>query len=701
MKYKHLPLALSGLFIAIATATATVAAPPAPFSAQDMVAMQRLSDIEVSPDGKRVVYSLRSTDMNANKGRTDLWLLELGKLRAKPRQLTDNPANEGSAQWSSDGSQIYFLSERSGNPQVWRIAPSGGGAAQVTRLPLEVGSFRISPKGDRLLVSLETFVDCVDLACTADRLRKSQNHIATGVLHERVFARHWDSWSDGRRSQLYSILLDEQGMAGLPPVNLTAGLDGDVPGKPFGGREDYAFSPDGATVAFSIRIAAQGEPWTTNFDVYSVSVAGGTAINLTAANPASDTQPAFSPDGARLAYLAMDRPGYEADRQRLMVMNLKTAETRPLTQNWDRSIDSFAWSRDARTLFATAHHLGQMPLWTIDAASGRASAITGSGSVEGFSVGADRITYAANDLANPTDLYSVAFTGGKATQLTHINPDLHSLRRFGDYEQFSFPGARNELVYAYLVKPVGFRPTQQYPLAVLIHGGPEGSMANEWHWRWNAQNFAGAGYAALLIDFHGSTGYGQAFTDSINHDWGGKPFEDIQKGVAAALKKYPWLDAQRMCALGGSYGGYMVNWIAGAWPDGFKCLVNHSGVFDNRSMYYSTEELWFPEWEHGGPEFQNPAGYSKHNPVDQVSAWKTPMLVIHGQRDFRVPYTQSLSTFNALQRRGIPSELLVFADENHWILKPANSMQWYEVVIDWMNRWTGKPASAAVSSKRK
>ena len=243
------------------------------------------------------------------------------------------------------------------------------------------------------------------------------------------------------------------------------------------------------------------------------------------------------------------------------------------------------------------------------------------------------------------------------------------------------------------MKPAGFRASQQYPLAVLIHGGPEGSMANEWHWRWNAQAFAGAGYAALMIDFHGSTGYGQAFTDAINQDWGGKPLEDIQKGLAAALARYRWIDGTRACALGGSYGGYMVNWIAGQMPERFRCLVSHAGLFDNRSMYYSTEELWFPEWEFGGPEFLNPAGYARYNPVDHVKDWKTPTLVIHGQLDFRVPYAQGLSTYTALQRRGIPSELLVFPDENHWILKPANSMQWYEVVLDWLNRWTSRTPS--------
>jgi dipeptidyl aminopeptidase/acylaminoacyl peptidase len=409
---------------------------------------------------------------------------------------------------------------------------------------------------------------------------------------------------------------------------------------------------------------------------------------LTADNPAWDGQPAFSPDGSTLAYLAMDRPGYESDRFHLVLLDLKSGAKRPLTQNFDRSIGSFAWSQDGRMLFATTDHLGQHPLWSIDAMSGRAAAITGEGEVEGFSVGRQKIIYSLSNLAHPADLYAVGFSGGKPQPLTHVNQELLAERALGEYEQFSFPGWNAENVFGYVVKPAHFKRDQRYPVALVVHGGPEGSLANLWHWRWNAQVFAGAGFGVVMIDFHGSTGYGQAFTDSIGGDWGGKPLEDLKRGLAAALERYPWLDGERACALGGSYGGYMMNWIAGQWPDRFKCLVSHDGIFDNRSMYYSTEELWFPEWEMGGPEYRNPAGYAKFNPVDGVANWKTPTLVIHGQRDYRVPYEQGLAVFTALQRRGVPSELLYFPDENHWVLKPANSVQWYDTVLAWLERWT-------------
>jgi dipeptidyl aminopeptidase/acylaminoacyl peptidase len=692
---------LSALSICcVAGLTGAAASPPAeptlPFSVQDMVRMERISEVAVAPDGKRVAYTERSTDMEANKGRTALWLLDTAKRGANPLRLTDGGPNSSSAEWSKDGKFIYFLSNRSGSTQVWRISSSGTGprgdtpvadSTQVTNLPLDVGSFHVSPKADRILVSVDVFLDCPDLDCTKKRLDSRAHSSATGQLHTQLFIRHWDSWSDGRRSQVFTMALSDSGVAQGSPANITGGI-GDVPGKPFGGREDYAFSADGAEVAFSVK-AQVGEAWSTNFDIYEVASDASTQPkNLTADNPAWDAQPAFSPDGTQLAYLAMERPGFEADRFRLVLLNLQSGVKRVLTQNWDRSITSFAWSRDGKTLFATADHLGQRPLWAVDAASGRASAITGAGEVEGFGVGASKVFYTASNLKQPADLYSVGLAGGKPAQLTRLNQATLEQRKFGEIQQFNFPGWNGENVFGYVVKPVDFKPDRKYPVAFLIHGGPQGSFGNAWSWRWNPQAFAGAGYAVVMIDFHGSTGYGQAFTDSISGDWGGKPLQDLKLGLDAALKANPWLDPDDVCALGASYGGYMINWIAGQWTDRFKCLVSHDGIFDNRTMYYSTEELWFPEHEFSGPEYQNPAAYAKFNPIDHVSKWKTPTLVIQGQQDYRVPDSQGISVFTALQRRGIASELLYFPNENHWVLKPADSVQWYDTVLKWLNRWT-------------
>ncbi len=685
---------LAGVGAAAAAGTDTAAATGAAagpasqhFDVRDLVRLDRISDVAASPDGKQVAYTLRTTDLENNKVRTTVWLCDARNPGGAVR-LTDLAANASAPEWTRDSREVYYLSNRSGSTQVWRSDVAQHQAVQITNLPLEVGTFRVAPRMDRLFVSLEVFLDCADLACTKQRLEAKAHAPGRGMLYDHLFVRHWDAWNDGRRSQLFAIALDPAGPATGTPLNLTDRIDGDVPGKPFGGREDYAVSPDGAQVAFAVRAVA-GEPWSTNFDIYTVPAGGGTPRNLTAQNPARDGAPAFSPDGTRLAYLAMDKPGFEADRLHLVLLDLKSGTRRALAPQWDRSIAAFAWAPDGKTLFATADDLGQRPLWSLDAATGTPTAITGAGEVEDFSVGRGRVLFTHSDLAHPADLYGVGFAGGKTRQLTQLNAAVLAQRRLGDYEQFDFAGWNGERVYGYAIKPANFDPARRYPVAFVVHGGPQGSMANVWHWRWNAQTLAGAGYAVVMVDFHGSTGYGRAFTDSISGDWGGKPLEDLKAGLAAALQRYPWADGNRVCALGGSYGGYMMNWIAGQWPDRFKCLVTHDGIFDNRTMYYSTEELWFPEWENGGPEYANPAGYARDNPADFVSRWRTPTLVIHGQLDYRVPYEQGLAVYTALQRRGVPSELLYFPDENHWVLKPANSIQWYDTVIAWMNRWTG------------
>ena len=668
-------------------ATPAIAA-PRNFGVQDLVRLDRISELAVAPDGRRVAYTLRSTDMDANNGRTGIFLYDPDKTDQDPTRLSDLAANGTSAAWSANGRYVYYLSNRGGSNQVWRSDPQRNEVLQVTHLPLDVGSFRLSPTGNRLLVSLEVYRDCGDLTCTRQRLDAAAKSPAHGVLYDTLFARHWDTWSDGRRSQLFGVALDASGLASGRPVNLSGNFDGDVPGKPFGGTEDYAFSADGRQVVFSMRVVPTGEPWSTNFDVFEVPAEGGTPKDLTSDNPAWDGQPAFSPDGKTLAYVATDRPGFESDRFHLVLLDLKTGGKRTLTPRWDRSVANFAWAPNGKTLYATADDLGQRPLWAIDAKSGETRALTGEGEVETFATGPRQLYFTHSDLKHPANLFMSGFTGGTPRQLTHLNDALLAERQLGDYEQFSFAGWNGEKVYGYRVTPPGFDKQRKYPVALVVHGGPQGSMGNIWHYRWNAQTFAAAGYVVLMIDFHGSTGYGQAFTDSIRGDWGGKPLEDLKLGLAAALERYPYADGNRACALGGSYGGYMMNWIAGQWPDRFKCIVTHDGIFDNRSMYYSTEELWFPEWENGGPEYANPAGYARHNPVDYVNRWTTPTLVIHGQLDYRVPYAQGLAVYTALQRRGVPSEFLYFPDENHWVLKPANTIQWYDTALGWMNRWT-------------
>ena len=668
---------------------ADAAASRQPFSVEHLVRLKRVSEPALSPDGKTVVFTVRATDMDANRGRTDLWSLDLATKDAQPRRLTSSPENDSSPQWAADGRSLYFLSSRSGSSQVWRLNGAGGEAQQVTRLPIDVGSFKLAPNAQLLAISAAVFPTCAaDFACTAKRLDDKPK--ASGQLHQRLFIRHWDTWDDGRLSQLFVLTLAD-GAAQGAPVAISRALDADIPSKPFGDASEYSFSPDSATLVFSTRIKGRTEPWSTNFDLYRASVTGGELQNLTADNPAWDTQPVFSRDGSLLAWRAMQRPGFEADRFHIMLLDLKSGERRALTQDWDRSVDSLAFASDGRTLYVTTDHLGQHPLWSVEVKTGKPTLLTGPGHVSDVTVGEREVVFTLASLKSPAELYALT-TKGDLRELPRMNAEQLAEVVMGEPEQFRFTGANDEAVYAYLVKPVNFDPRHKYPLAFIIHGGPQASYANAWSYRWNPQTYAGAGYAAVFVDFHGSPGYGQAFTDSISQDWGGKPLEDLQKGLATALERYPWLDAGRVCALGASYGGYMINWIAGNWSEPFRCLVNHDGVFDTRAMAYSTEELWFVEWENGGPAYAKPDNYEKFNPINHVAQWNKPMLVIQGQRDFRVPDTQGISAFTALQRRGIPSRLLYYPDENHWVLKPANSVQWHHEVLRWLDEWLGTKA---------
>ena len=680
-------LRLLVLGAAIAAATNAVAAPRG-LTIEDLASMDRVGSPVLSPDASRVVYTVRATNMEKNRGITQLWMIDLKATKPAPVQLTQHDASSSQPQWSPSGDAVYFVSGRSGSAQVWRLPMTAGGeAVRITDYPLGVESFRLSPKGDRLALAFEVFRDCADLACTKKRLDDKSKNKATGMLYNEMFVRHWDTWADGRRNVLYSAPIDASGKAGAP-VSLSGSLDGDVHSKPFGDNADYQFSPDGQKVVFSARVAGKAESWSTNFDLYEVPAAGGAAPrNLTAENPAWDAKPSFSPDGKTLAYLMMKRPGFEADRFHMVLLDVATGKKRVLAQEWDRSIADYKWRPDGKALLANADDIGNHRLFSLDVASGKVTALTGKGYAGEFDVQKDTVISAAASLGGGAQLVKLKTEGAeqKGTQLTWANAERLKDVKMAEYEQFSFKGANGETVYGHVMKPWNYEPGKKYPVAFLVHGGPQGSFGNSWSYRWNPQVYAGAGYASVFIDFHGSTGYGQGFTDSISGDWGGKPLEDLQKGLAAAVAKYDFLDGQNACALGASYGGFMMNWIEGNWSDGFKCIVNHDGVFDQRGMAYSTEELWFTEWDNGGTYYANPNGYEKFNPVHHVAKWKTPMLVVQGDLDFRIPTAQALGTFTALQRQGIESKLLVFPDENHWVLKPANSILWHHTVIGWLD----------------
>jgi dipeptidyl aminopeptidase/acylaminoacyl peptidase len=660
------------------------------------------------------VYTVRSFDVEKNSSRTDLWLQNLRDTKAAPKKLTNNaPPGDGkdnskgngdgnntSPAWSASGDAIYFLSTRSGSDQVWRMAISNSSPAtpaKVSDLPLPVESFKLAPQEKRIALSIEVFRDCPDLACSKARLDKMAQSKTAAIIHDQLLFQHWASRKDGRRQVLFSAALDGNHSLAEAPVNLSGSIDADVHAKPFGDQNDYTFSPDGQSIVFAAKAVGKAEAWSTNFDLFKVPAAGGAAPqNLTPQNKAWDAQPAFSPDGNTLAYLAMKHPGFEADRFQIMLMDTASGKQRKLAENWDRSAQDLRWSDDGKTLYSSAHDLGQLRLFAIDVASGKVSAQSGPGNVNHYDVRGQSIVIAQANLASGTQLfYRPSNQTGQADQgnwqqISHVNQSAQADIGLAQYEQFSYSGAKGDKVHGYVMKPWNAKAGEKYPLVLFVHGGPQGSFANNWTYRMNPQVLAGAGYAVLFIDIHGSLGYGQRFTDSVSQDWGGAPLVDLKLGMAHAAKQFAWLDGKNACAMGVSYGGFMMNWIEGNWPDGFKCIINHAGAFDQRSMYYSTDELWFNEWENGGTYYDVPAKHEKFNPANHVKKWKTPMLVTQGEMDFRIPSTQSFATFTALQRRGIESRLLVIPDEGHIFGKPANSLVWNNTILDWLGRYLKK-----------
>ena len=660
--------------------TVSVGAQSHPFSIHDMLALDRVSEPQVSPDGRWLLFGLRQPDLEADRVRTDLYLVRVDG--SDMRRLTTDEAGDFNGRWAPDGESVYFISTRSGSAQVWRIPVNGGEAEQITDEALDLGNLMVAPDGRKLGYTMEVFPG-MSPAATKARLDEIEQRKTSGIVYDRIFIRHWDTWKDGRRSHLFVKPID-RGEA----VDVMRDMDADTPSKPFGGGEEFTFTPDSLAVVFAARDVGAEEPWSTDFDLYRAGIDGmGEPLCLTEGNKAWDTMPSFSPDGKTLAYLAMTRPTYESDRFRIVLRNGPEGTERVLTEDWDRSVVGFCWAPDGRTIYATAGNLGHTSLFAVEVAGGAVRTVVKEGAIGSVSAADDRIYFEMASFKSPVELYAVNSSGSIVRTITQINAEKLAAARMGDFEQFSFAGWNNERVYGFVVKPVDFDPARKYPVAFLIHGGPQGSFSNGFSYRWNPQTYAGAGYAAVMVDFHGSTGYGQAFTDSIRGNWGSRPFEDLQKGLAAALEKYPWLDGERVGALGASYGGYMINWIAGNWPDRFKCLVNHDGLFDTNLGFYATEELWFPEWEFAGTPWSNPSAYEKYNPKNYTANWRTPMLVIQGLQDFRVDNAHAFGTFNALQRRGIPSKFLIFPDENHWVLKPNNSLLWHQTVIGWLDQW--------------
>jgi dipeptidyl aminopeptidase/acylaminoacyl peptidase len=678
------PRRVSALFSPLATiaaglgfaAAAAAAAPP--FTATEMMKLKRLADPQLSPDGTQVAYALTEIDLAGQARNAELWLAPVAG--GEPRRLTSNPASDTRPRFAPDGRTLAFLSTRDGSSQVWQLDLAGGEAKKLTSLSTGVDAFEWLG-GKRMALVTEVFPSCgADDACNAKTLAEAGKP-SNARAYDELLYRHWDTWDDGRRSHVLAFTIDGGGL-----VDLTPGGD-DAPPFNLGG-EDWGVSPDGSEVCVA-RKDAKGEAWHTNAELYLVAATGG-AAKLVSDSPGYDTGCRYSPDGRLLAYRSMARAGYEADRFKLVVYDRQAGTRRTLAEDFDRSLDALVFSPDSKTLYFTAEDRGSTPVFSVPVAGGAVATLVTGGTHGDLGVSRDGRTLVATvaTLTHPAEVVRFGSDGKGLARVTRVNDDF--LKGFGltPGESVSYSGAAGKSVQAWVVRPPGFDRSKSYPLMVLVHGGPQSVLPDGWSYRWNAQVFASAGYVVFMPNPHGSTGFGQQFTDDINRDWGGKPFEDVMKGTDFALT-LPGVDKTRVVAAGASYGGYMINWLAGH-TDRYRALVTHSGVFDLVSMYGSTEELWFPEWEFGGPYWAQPESYARWNPREHVKAFKTPTLVVHGERDYRVPLEQGLAMFTALRRQGVPARLLTFPDEGHWVLTPWNSVRWYAEVIGWLDRWTKK-----------
>jgi dipeptidyl aminopeptidase/acylaminoacyl peptidase len=711
-----------------------------PFTFEDMMKLKRVGEPVPSPDGKWVLFSAIDVDLAANKKTSHIWIVPLagGSERVLiADQDGDRP------RWAPDGKRFAFISTKDGGSQVWiaRFDGATGAVTTVGRLtdfPTEAGGELWSPDGNNILFTSDVYPECGDdSACNAKKLKEAEKSKA--LIFDRLLYRHWNAYKAGKRTHIFVITaLDEfpySGQGGRVivefPRDLTPG-DYDAPVFSLGGQDDYAFSPDGQEICYTSN-HDKVEATSTNNDLWIVSVNGGAAKNITADNPASDSTPLYSPDGKYIAYRAQQRPGYESDRFRLMLYDRKTGKRTDLTlAAFDRWVGTFTWAPDSSRLYLVAEDKGESPVYSVEFTSKLDSepgydiaihhtdvhinelfggfnddlAVTSDGKTLFFtqmSVGSPTEIYSGNVASSKEGMRLISvdkICDGKSLKdcrvlepvgspLTHLNRVVLSQVLMSPLESFWFEGAHGDKVEGFIVKPPNFDPAKKYPVKFLIHGGPQGAWGDDWSYRWNPELFAANGYVVIMINFHGSTGYGQKFVESISGDWGGAPFEDLMKGLDYAEKTYPFIDKDRECALGASYGGYMANWVLGH-TDRFKCIVSHDGMFNTDSAWGTTEELWFNNWEFKGTPYTNPEMYEKWSPRNAAKNFKTPTLVIHGQLDYRLDVSEGFQLFDTLQVMGVPSKMLYFPDEGHWVLKPQNSQLWYKTVNDWVDQWTKK-----------
>jgi dipeptidyl aminopeptidase/acylaminoacyl peptidase len=675
-----------------------------PFTFEDMMALKRVGAPVPSPDGKWVIFDCEDVDLAANTKISHLWIVPASG--GESRRLNPTPNHEERPRFSPDGKRLIWTSKATDPTQIWMCdfdANAGalvGKPHQLTNISTGADGAIWSPDGKNIVFVSTVYPDCKDDACNKQRDEELKKSKVKAKIFTRLLYRHWNGFTEFKRSHLFAVNADAEASQPNTARDLTPG-DHDVPPFNLGGQDMYAISPDGQEVAYTSNID-EIEATSTNNEIFVVPMAGGAAKKIST-SPGADTRPLYSPDGKYLAWRSQARAGFEADKWRLLVQDRKSGQTRDLTEKFDRSVGSFTWFGHSALLFSAEDH-GASPIFVAlpfrpEGPEVVALKEPGASDIHAHDLvwTKDTLYFTRMSVAAPNEIWKHEHLAGDGptfeqkqpgfAPVTHMNDALLSKTDMQPLESFAFKGWNNEEVQGFMVKPPGFNPNKIYPLKFLIHGGPQGAWGNSWSYRWNAELFAATGdYVVVMINFHGSTGYGQKFTDSISGDWGGKPYVDLMKGLDYVEKTYPFIDKNRVAALGASYGGYMANWILGH-TNRFKCIVSHDGLFNAESAYGTTEELWFPNWEFGGPPWKKQGVYRKWSPHEYAQNFKTPTLVVHGQNDYRLDVSQGFDLFTTLQVLKVPSKMLYFPDEGHWVLKPQNSQLWYKTVNDWVDQW--------------
>jgi dipeptidyl aminopeptidase/acylaminoacyl peptidase len=689
----RLAVVVCAFLLTLAAPAAVFAEGKRPMSIDDLFRFQRVSDPQVSPDGKWVVYVVGTVDFAGNKTSSALWLAPTHGDGA-PRQLTLSGKKDKHPRWSPDGKRLLFESSRSGDNQVWVIDVGGGEARQLTTISTEVSDPQWSPDGKWVGFVSSVYPEYSDKPYkeSDDANRKRKEEVEKSPVKAKVFTklffRHWDSYVEDKRQHLFVIPA-----TGGEPRDVTPGdLDANPTSDTFSIGDDFTFSPDSTHLIFTAP-PERDEAWSTNYNLCRVPVAGGKVECLTKENPAADGGPRVSPDGKRLLFRSQRRAGFEADRWELMVVDMDSSgawqgKPKSLTAEWDRSPDNFAWAGNDRIL-CTADSDGSRSVFSLYRnAPGKVEDLRVPGTNGSLSVGADKVVAFTNSaMDHPNEVYLVNDLSSefRFRDLSQANAKLRSELDLPKPEsvQINVEGGKEQM---WILKPPGFDADKKWPVAFLVHGGPQGAWEDGWSFRWNPELWAAQGYIVACPNPRGSTGFGQKFVDEISGDWGGKCFDDLMK-AGDYLEKLPYVDKERMASAGASFGGYMMNWFQGNTTR-FKTLITHCGVYNFDSMYSLTDELWFDEWEHGGPPWgPNKESYEKHSPHRKAKNFKTPMLIIHNDLDFRVPVAEGLQLFTTLQRLGVPSRFINFPDEGHWVLKPKNSEYWHKEVFAWLKKY--------------